>query len=241
MDLDNEIKPINKKHLDIIKSPHEYLIPKHPFRCLISGPSNSGKTVLFVSLLTNPVFGYKDFFHKVILIGPNVHSEQYEPIEDALGDKLMKMDEFDNKYLLELLDYLKEQKEELGALSPRVLVVFDDCLDNKEIVNSSFLKALFIRGRHSQTSSMFLSQAYNQFPLVLRKQLSNVIQFPTPNKREVDCLAEELNHPRLTEEQFKKLFHYVTKEKHNFLHINLQCPDKDEIFRKKFQEILRVK
>ena len=183
---------------------------------------------------------YGNFFNKFILISPNAHSEQWEHVSDELGDKLSIIDDFDNDYMLRFLDYLKLQKENDPIISPRVCFVFDDCLDDKNIINSRFLKTLFIRGRHSNLSSIFVTQAFNHFPLSLRKQLSNVITFPTANKQEIEALCKDFCHAKLSNEEFINLFNHATHEPYSFLHTNLQSNNPNQIYRKKFHNILEI-
>lgn len=243
----DKVEPIEvQKSKSIIRQPHgdTGLLPKHPFRLLVSGGSMSGKTTLVNQLLTNEKYGYVSFFNKIVLVSPNAFGEQWERVSEILGEgedgKITRFDEFKNDYFMALLDFLKQEKETSGEFSPRVLIVFDDCLDDSKLVHSQFLKALFTRGRHAGISSIFITQAFNQFPLALRKQLSNVIVYPTFNQQEIDALHKDFGHARLSKQEFFDLFRLATAEQYSFLHINNQALDKSEVYRKRFTEILQI-
>ncbi len=229
----------------------ENVIPKHPFRCLISGSSASGKTVLLINLLTKSEF-YKDYFDKFIIVSPNIYNPQLEnaieDIEAAFGaanpnsSRCITMSDWNEGELQTIWNVNAKLVQEDGMLfSPKLLFVFDDCVDDKRITNSHFLQQLFFRGRHINASSIFTTQAYNSFPLRLRKNCTNLIIFGSANEKEVLALAKEFKHRKITEEEFIKLFDHVTKERYSFLHINNQVPEINEMYRRKFKEILFIK
>lgn len=246
MSLDNSIKPIeifeNKKKL--FKCPQEdhpdQILPIHPFRMLISGPSQSGKTTFLLNLINNVNF-YKDFFVQIILVSPNIHSEQFEQVLKEMKDIIIPFDEFQEDQLTNIYDsqmemILKDGFENSGPL----LWIFDDLVDNKSFLHSRFLEMLVVRGRHSNSSSIFTSQYYNGYPLKLRKNATNIILFPSSNKEEMKAIARELIHKKLTEEEFHQLFLFATNEPFSFLHVNLQSKNIDNIYRCKFQKILNI-
>lgn len=218
------------------------IIPNHPFRLLLSGSGQSGKTTLLISLLTNKHF-YKEFFDQFIVISPNVYHEQWDIVHEKLGNKLITFDDFSASTQEEIKKILNRQKtlvEEEGRFAPSILFVFDDCVSENEVLHSKILKQLFTRGRHDNFSMIFVTQYYNGFPLKLRKQLTNLIQFPTANKEEVEAIQKEYGHRKLTKEEFHQMFNMITDKPYQFMHINLQCSDPNVMYRKKFQEIMEI-
>jgi hypothetical protein len=243
---DELLKPIEEeKHEPTFKSPYfdQYLIPRPPFRLLICGPSTAGKTELIKNLLARPEF-YKDYFTKVILISPNGNAAQWDPVHEAIGDKLEVHDIYSpevEQELMLLYDANKELVTELGNdLAPKILVVYDDMVDDKLMKKSRFLSLLAVRGRHANFSVLFSTQFYNGFPLALRKQLSNIFCFSTANQKEIDAFTEELGHRRLTKKQFYSIYQDATKGDHSFLHCNFQCKNDRERYRRNFQTFYHI-
>ena len=53
------------------------------------------------------------------------------------------------------------------------------------------LNKMLIKARHIQCVFIFTLQSYYYFPLMLRKQITNLILFKTKNKKEYECLMND--------------------------------------------------
>ena len=52
------------------------LYPIHPVRCIISGPSNSGKSIFLTNLILNIIKEY----NKIYIYSPSLHQDLYQKI-----------------------------------------------------------------------------------------------------------------------------------------------------------------
>jgi hypothetical protein len=112
-------------------------------------------------------------------------------------------------------------------------IIVDDFaseLKDKELIKS--LKQLLIKSRHIGCSFIFTLQAYNLFPLVLRKLLTNISLFKPKNKIELDSVRKELIN--LSEQDTQELMNYVFSEEYNHLDIDTNT----NILRKNFNKLI---
>ena len=71
------IKPlIRKMEIDKI------LYPQHPFRCIITGPSECGKSVFLTNLILNIINEYK----KIYIYSPSLHQDLYQKVIKCFGN-----------------------------------------------------------------------------------------------------------------------------------------------------------
>lgn len=244
-DLDKLIVPFETDREEPVwKSPFydEKLIPNPPFRVLLSGQGTSGKSTLIRHFLTRPQF-YKDYFSHFVLVSPNCWNEEWEPVHNELGNKITGFDSFDTNTeaaLMELYDIQRDLVDKMGKdFAPKILIIWDDIIDDRSALKSKFLNLASTRGRHQNFSNLFSSQVYNRFPLAYRKQLTNVFQFGTPNEQEVKYIMDELGHRKLTKPQFMHMFEECTKGNHKFMHINMQA-NPDQRYRRGFHHIFEI-
>ena len=58
------------------------LYPRHPVRCIITGPSNSGKTVL----LTNSTINIINEVEKMYIYNPSIHQDLYPKLINCFSN-----------------------------------------------------------------------------------------------------------------------------------------------------------
>ena len=240
-----KVKPLKDGvdlHKKIFRPPYQNVLPTPPFRWLISGAGQSGKTTLLITILTR---FFNNYFDKFYILSPNINTAQWERAIEKLGDKVEIFDDWNEeteKKLQEIIEEQKESIEENGKLCTNTICfVFDDMVDNLKFMNSSVLHQLYIRGRHCMASSIFCVQYYNGFPLKLRKNVSALSIFGSRNKREVEALSKEFCHKDITEKQFVQLFDHATSGDYSFLTILPNCTDSRQMYRKGFCNILEIK
>lgn len=160
-------------------------IDKYNFSILISGPSGSGKSNVWVSMLSKGGMLAKKF-HDIHIWSPSIHT-----IKKSIGIPEENIHEtLDLEELTEMLDYFNRLKK--AGVEKQVLFIFDDMIgDLMEKYGSEIVKMILNRA-HMGLSVIFTSQSYNKIPLILRKNMSGVIQFNTINKRELNSIREEL-------------------------------------------------
>ena len=103
-------------------------------------------------------------------------------------------------------------------------------LKDKELIKA--LKQLLIKSRHIGCSFIFTLQAYNLFPLVLRKLLTNISLFKPKNKIELDSVRKELIN--LNEEDTLQLMNFVFDNEYNHLDVDTNT----NILRKNFNKLI---
>ena len=77
------------------------------------------------------------------------------------------------------------------------------------------LKKLLIKSRHLNTFFIFTLQAYNMFPLVLRKLITNITLFKPKNNIEMESIRSELLH--MNKDDFQILTNYIFDQPYNHL------------------------
>ena len=108
--------------------------------------------------------------------------------------------------------------------TPRLLIIFDDCLSNKRLMQSQQLLKFSIMSRHFNTSIWILSQAYHRVQKSIRMNMSALIYFKASSKED-QTVAEDFCSPGMSYRTFiTKIINVATKERFNFLYINLEKP-----------------
>ncbi len=206
-------------------------LPKKSFAMYIAGSPGSGKTNLWLSMLTSrPTLKHKDkprfyyrYFCKIYLISNSLATL---PLEKLNLDPDRVFDEFSDGMLMEIIQAEKEDE------NSNILILLDDCI--KQLKNSQELGKLILNRRHccqnssedgqSGTSVMITAQTYNLLPLNLRKNMSHVAIFRTENKKELQCIMSELMSD-LTEKQAREVLNTAwNSNSHGFLFIDAQKP-----------------
>ena len=183
-----------------------FLYPTHPVRCIVTGPSECGKSVFLTNLISNinkeynKVYNYspslhQDLYQKLnncfskyipINITPNILNEEYIDIiiEDIVnntdfGKSNTEMETYDN---IEELRYPQEYEN-------NSIIILDD-LNEKGIINDK-IQAMFQRGRHNNLSIFIISQDYYELPKRTIRANGNIYHTFKPNNfRDVQNLYQ---------------------------------------------------
>jgi len=235
------IRPVAQNDRIAKHAMHEaYILPNHPARCLFTGASGSGKSTLLLNLITNPLFlcGY---FNTLIVFSPSIYTDPSWQcvLECPPAENFEFHESIDEMYLLELIKRFREDVKENGLEgSNRTLVIFDDCMGEREI-NCREIMTLFTRGRHMNCSVWVSAQSYARIPRTVRLQCSNVFLF-APSTSELDRITEEYRQPFIKESTFRGYILSATTKPRGFVHINLQCPDRREFLREGLNNIFEM-
>ena len=137
-------------------------IPDHPYRIIIIGGSGSGKTNLLLNLIEN-----QPRIDKIYLYGKDPYEAKYQYLinkREGVG-----IDHFNDskafiEYSTEMHDVYKNIDEYNHDKENKILIVFDDMIadmiHNKKL--NSIITKLFIRGRNSNISLVFITQSYRR-------------------------------------------------------------------------------
>ena len=157
----------------------KFLYPSHPVRCIITGPSECGKSEFLTNLILNIINEYD----KIYIYSPSIHQELYQklikcfsnyiPIHiipnilneediDIVIEEIVKNKDFEKSVTqIETFDNIEDLKfpQEYENNS---IIILDD-LNEKEI-NNEKIQAMFKRGRHNNLSIFIISQDYYELP-----------------------------------------------------------------------------
>ena len=227
------IKPVKEIMSIYIDGINPNIPNRNGFIYALIGSPGSGKSSLLLSLFRSKNY-YKNKFNHIYLITPESsflsvkdhpfenHNKVYHELTSEVLENIynelveIKKDCIDNNYEIE-----------------HACVIIDDHaseLKDKELIKS--LKQLLIKSRHIGCSFIFTLQAYNLFPLVLRKLLTNVSLFKPKNKIELDSVRKELIN--LNEQDTQDLMNYVFSEEYSHLDIDTNT----NILRKNFNKLI---
>jgi hypothetical protein len=217
-------KKIPKKFLLKTHNPHfDRHHIKLPFRMIIAGNSGSGKTQTLLNLLYN----MPDTFEKIFIVTKNKDEPLYNYLEDKLGKDGLTIKEG----ITELPDVDSLDKEQNN------LIVLDD-LVNEPTKQQRPVCDYFIRARKKNCSIIYISQSFYAVPKLIRDNISYLIIKQVSSMKNLTMICRECSLG-IDKAQLKKIYDDATKSKQDFLLIDLEG-DKDERFRKNFDEIYVV-
>ena len=176
----NFYKHIGKKYSDGSKGKYknyDKIKIEIPMRLLIVGASGSGKTNTLLNIISQ-----MNSWQKIYLCGRNINQPLYRFLIDILDE--------DTLFVCENVDDLPQIEE----FDPKIqnLLIFDDmiCENNATLKKIS---SFFIRARHVNVSSVFLSQSYFDTPKLVRKNCDYIILKKINTKRDLKMLMKEYN------------------------------------------------
>jgi hypothetical protein len=213
------IKPIKEIMSLYIEGINPNIPNRNGFIYALIGSPGSGKSSLLLSLFRSKNY-YKNKFNHIYLITPessflsvkNHPFEKHGKVYHELNSEIL-----DNIYN-ELAEIKKDCLENEFEFEHACIIIDDFASDlkDKELIKS--LKQLLIKSRHIGCSFIFTLQAYNLFPLVLRKLLTNISLFKPKNKIELESVRKELIN--LNEQDTTDLMNYVFDKEYNHLDID---------------------
>ena len=207
-DLDDDLKKINEP---LSKKSGAYYIVGRP---------QSGKTSLWLSMLLTKNQGYYRKFDKIYLISNSLATLPL-PLLNLPPEQIF--DGYDEEQLFEILKNEKESKE-----NNNILIVIDDCI--KDLKSKKFNK-LILNRRHiiqnvdnpktkSGVMIFITGQTYNLLELQVRKNMSDVILFPTSNSKELISIKSELMSD-LNPKQQDEILKLAWSRPYSFLYIKM--------------------
>jgi len=253
---DNKNLPKYNNPLEIIKFPTnkhgikerqvmiDNIIPRLGTSTIINGKSGSGKTNLLLNLCLKKEFWGKEkptdktgYFDLTFFFSPTAESDDM-PEYLGIDKKRIVTDDFENKleHVFNVQDKIIKSKG--IEKSPKILLIYDDMQANAKFMRSKIFLRSFIANRHSNITTIFLSQSFTRTPRACRLQASNIMIFPA-SESEINLLVDEFCPAHTTSAQFYELVKEATKDQFNFLHINCKAPMQDR-FRKNLDTYLNI-
>ena len=213
------------------------LYPSHPCRCIITGPSNVGKTYFLTNIILNIINEYD----KIYIYSTSLHQELYqrlikcfsnyipiniitnnlneEDIDVVIEEKVNNKDFQKSKTEIETFDNIEELKYPQDYENNSIIILDD--LNEKEINNDKIL-AMFKRGRHNNLSIFIISQDYYEHPKRTIRANGNIFHlFKTNNYLDVRNIYQDKASMDMTLDEFKSLITICWNEKYNPLTIDM--------------------
>ena len=172
------------------------LYPSHPLRCIITGPSNVGKTHFLTNIFLNIINEYD----KIYIYSPSLHQDLYQklircfsnylPINiipnilndediDIVIEEIVNNKDFE-KSTIEIETYESiEQLKFPQEYDDGGIIILDD-LNEKEM-NDPRVQAMFKRSRHNNISMFIISQDYYELPKKTIRANGNIYHIFKPN------------------------------------------------------------
>ena len=213
------------------------LYPSHPCRCIITGPSNVGKTFFLTNIILNIINEYD----KIYIYSPSLHQDLYQklikcfsnriPIHiisnilneediDIVIDELVNNKDFQKSYIeIETFSNIEELKfpQEYENNS---IIILDD-LNQKEM-DDSRVQAMFKRSRHNNLSIFIISQDYYELSKGTIRANGNIFHIFKPNNfLDVRNLYQDKASMDMTLNEFKLLTSTCWNEKYQPLTIDM--------------------
>ncbi len=203
-------------------------LPAKNYAMYIVGSPGSGKTNLWVSMMTSkkPRY-YRGLYDLIYLISGSLDTLPKKVVDSKKGvPKDQQFRQLVDEELIELLDTLK------NGDNTNNLLILDDVI--RDMTRSRVLSKVFLNRRHithsgdkdegqGSLSIITTSQKYNLLPLEFRTAMSHVIVFKTENASELRAIREELMQD-LNPEQQDRLLASAWDKPYSFLTIVSNAP-----------------
>ena len=215
-----------------------FLCANHFLRCIITGPSSSGKSVFLTNLILNIISEY----NKLYIYSPSLHQDLYQKLIKCFSNyipihiipKILKdedldvaIDEIDNNKDFEKSNTEIETYESIEELKfPQEYEdggnIILDGLNEKEM-NGPRVQAMFKRSRHNTLSIFIISQDYYEIPKRMIRENGNIYHIFKPNNfLDVRNIYQEKATMDMTLDEFKYLTRTCWNEQYQPLTIDMK-------------------
>lgn len=189
---------------------HSILLP-NTVRCIISGPSNCGKTTLLLTLLTH-INGLK--FQALYVYSKTLNQPAYQFLQQVLSAIPGLKQSYFSQH---------EAVVNPNETTPHSIFIFDDVICDKQ----NHMKNYFSLGRHYNVDVIYLCQTYTHLPKHLVRDNANVIILFQQDKGNLKHVYDDHVTTDMSFEHFQNLcaycwsdtkYGYVVIDKDSALH-----------------------
>jgi hypothetical protein len=177
---------------------------KHPCSLFCSGPSQSGKSSLFYSLLQNGLKSFDIKFRKIYIIY-GVYQEAFKTVKESLPVELIPLEEFSLNFILS-----KDIQD--------CFLLFDDSM--LELVSNSSFSDIVTKYVHHLRVSFGITSQYlfpkGQYSRIIATNVTYTILFSTcRDQLSINILARQLSASN--SDYFMQAFQMATRLPHSAL------------------------
>ena len=199
----------------------KYLYPNHLVQCIITGPSECGKSIF----LTNSILNIINEYEKIYIYSPSLHQDLYQKlikcfsnyipiniipnilnevdIDIVIGEIVNNKDFEKSDTEIETFDNIEDLKFPQEHENNSIIILDD--LNEKEI-NNEKIQAMFKPGRHNILSIFIISQDYYELPKRTIRSNGNVFHLFEPNNYlDVRNIYQDKASMDMTLDEFKYL------------------------------------
>ena len=213
------------------------LYPSHPCRCIITGPSNVGKSVFLPILILNIINEYD----KIYIYSPSLHQNLYQKIIKCFSNYIPihiisnNLNEVDIDIVIEEVinnNDFKKSDTEIETFDNiedlkfpqeyenNSIIILDD-LNQKEM-DDPRVQAMFKRSRHNNLSIFIISQDYYELSKKTIRCNGNIYHIFKPNNyRDVINIYQDKASMDMRLNEFKLLTSICWSKKYQPLTIDL--------------------
>lgn len=186
----------------VVKLRHGALLP-NSIRCIITGPSNSGKTNVMFNLLFD-ANGLR--FQNVYVFSKSLFQPKYQMMETVMKPLSREGIGY----------YPYSENEEIPSpsdVAPNSIMVFDDVSCEKQ----HNIRKYFAMGRHSGVDVFYLSQTYSQVPKQLVRDNANLIVLFRQDELNLRHVYNDHINTDMKYNCFKEVCSEAWKDRYSFL------------------------
>lgn len=178
---------------------NDYLTLTTPFKLVICGPSNTGKTIALLNLIYKGHIYYDTL--TIISDTAKEQTEKFSLLEDLAEIFPNKIKFYQKATQFKMKDYKNNKVN---------IVIIDDaqeCTKKEEIEN---ITNIFTKGRHNGISPIYLAQDFYKCPIRIRSNSSHYVFFKTTSKKSLNRMYLDVSAD-LDRDEWNALFEDATE------------------------------
>jgi len=185
---------------------------------MLVAPPKSGKSVNICSMILRKSF-YKDKFDTIYIFSTTISNGDNSTRFLLEYDRVKIYNKYSDEALQNILNFQASfDKKNM----PRISIIFDDFLSFPNIKKTSLMFTLASMYRHYGVKFLVYStQIFRGVPPIVRQSLDYLIMYSNGNQKEVLKIYDEVGSRFGSFRQFIKLLNQATKDKYNFLYLDL--------------------
>ena len=242
-----DIKPISIKQFETKQSKYDQ-VQKLPVRGILLGPSGAGKGVLLQNMILDI---YRDCFERVYIFSPSINVDHtWLPVKSYLDNKIslsedepsLYYDTYDPESLQAIIDtqrkIVEHQKTKRSNKLFSILIIVDDFADDPSFSrNSKLLHSLYVRGRHSQISTLVSTQKFAALSPLIRVNACSLYVFRLRNYQDLNTFLDEVS-AIVDRKTLLQMYKSATDLDFGFLFVKLNSRSKKNMFMVKFNSYI---